>query len=100
MYKKSLIFLTVMLYMVFTMGMVFTEEGQASQSFKHIEITVYHGDTLWDIASQFKTNEEDTREVLNRIYQFNDLRGKAIKPGDKIMVPVQKHSGDIRVAGI
>ena len=100
MYKKSLIFMAVMLYMVFIMGMAFTEEGQASQSFRNIEVTVYHGDTLWDIAAHLKANDEDTREVLNRIYRFNDLRGKSIKPGDKIIVPVQKQFDNIKVAKI
>lgn len=99
MYKKSSIFLAVMFYVLFLMGVAFTEEGQARQHFKNVEVTVRHGDTLWDIASLCKAKNEDVREVLDRIYKVNDIRGRSIRPGEKIVVPAQKQIEVVALQG-
>lgn len=50
-------------------------------------VTVYHGDSLWTIAQQVAPGQ-DSRDVINRIMQINDLTSAQVQPGQVLEVPV------------
>lgn len=50
-------------------------------------ITVYHGDSLWSIAEQIAPGY-DSRDVINRIMQINDLTSAQVQPGQVLEVPI------------
>ena len=53
-------------------------------------ITVHTGDTLWDIASDWSSKEEDIREVILRIQKENNLTGSNLSVGQQLVIPVRK----------
>ena len=57
-------------------------------------VTVYSGDTMWDIASRWAEDDEDVRAVIYRICEANGLQNTDLQPGQKIMVPVRVHAGE------
>ncbi|HIY94166.1 MAG TPA: LysM peptidoglycan-binding domain-containing protein, partial [Candidatus Rothia avicola] len=54
-------------------------------------VTVVHGDTLWSIAADVAPGE-DSRDVINRIMQINDLTSAQLVPGQVLEVPVYTQS--------
>ena len=53
-------------------------------------ITVHTGDTLWDIASDWSSKDEDIREVILRIQKENKLTGSNLAVGQQLVIPVRK----------
>jgi nucleoid-associated protein YgaU len=78
---------------------VFFPFAAPSGTYEHIEITVLPGDTVWTISGEFAAAGEDVRAVVDRVYQQNKLdAGKAIQPGQKIVVPALKGSKGEKIA--
>ncbi|GAA4360657.1 LysM peptidoglycan-binding domain-containing protein [Paeniglutamicibacter cryotolerans] len=53
------------------------------------EVAVLAGDSLWGLAAEFAPNA-DRRTVIKEIIELNNLRGKALQPGQIINIPVQR----------
>ncbi|WP_374018796.1 LysM peptidoglycan-binding domain-containing protein [Paenibacillus thiaminolyticus] len=51
-------------------------------------VLVQPGDSLWEIATEYKPNGMDTREYIYKIIQLNDLRGHTLQSGIVIDVPI------------
>ena len=66
----------------------------ASEVYTTRTVTVYSGDTMWDIASHWAEDDEDVRAVIYRICEANGLASTDLQPGQKILVPVRVRSGD------
>ncbi|MDR3349265.1 MAG: LysM peptidoglycan-binding domain-containing protein [Acidaminococcales bacterium] len=67
--------------------------------FERVEIIVLPGDTVWAISAGFAAGGEDIRAVVERVYKENRLgAGDAIRPGQKITVPVLKGQAGGKVA--
>lgn len=60
---------------------------------REITYVVENNDTLWNIAAAFNINDEDPRELIYDIKEFNNI-GSTIYPGQTIIIPV-KSSIDI-----
>ena len=52
------------------------------------EIHILEGDTLWSIALENMSKEYDTRYLVYKLREFNDLESANIYPGDTIRVPI------------
>lgn len=67
--------------------------------YKNQLVTVHAGDTLWGIASVWSGQEEDVRDVINRIVVENKLPSStAIISGQKLIVPVRQDREQMQVA--
>lgn len=67
--------------------------------YKQQVVTVQAGDTLWGIASAWSSQEEDVRDVIDRIVVENKLASStAITSGQKLIVPVRQDRGRLLVA--
>ena len=77
---KKLTAIVMAVFLLYS-GYVFGTVSAADEIYTTRTVTVYSGDTMWDIASRWAEDDEDVRAV---IYQ----------PGQKIMVPVRVHAGD------
>lgn len=61
--------------------------GQADGTGVVEEYTVRQGDTVWSIAGQYASDEEDIRDVCQRIIEDNRLGKDAnVTPGQRIVI--------------
>jgi len=56
------------------------------------KVTVYSGDTLWDIACEYTEPSKDVRKLVKEICDLNDVSPGKIYPGQVLLVPVHSHS--------
>ena len=52
-----------------------------------IKIEVTAGDTVWDIAEHFKSDDTDTRKAVYEICQANDIPDGSIQSGMILTIP-------------
>ncbi len=86
----ALIIAGLLLYSGYVLGTV----SAAGEVYTTHTITVYSGDTMWDIASRWADDDEDVRAVIYRICEANGLANTDLQPGQKILVPVRVHNGE------
>lgn len=63
-------------------------ETTSPQMEQYVEVTVLPGETLWQIAGEYKTDRMDTRRMVDRIRTANDLTNAAVYPGQVLRVPI------------
>lgn len=51
------------------------------------EVEVCYGDTLWDIANTYKSDDTDIRRAVFEICKANDIEASDLEPGMVIQVP-------------
>ena len=51
------------------------------------QVEVAAGDTLWDIANDYKSNKTDTRYAIYQICKANDITAGDLQPGMIITIP-------------
>lgn len=83
-------FITILIIMtvvgfntIFGMNIV---SGESEKEYTTVEVIA--GQTLWDIASTYMSDDMDQREAVYMLQKENHLNSAAIKPGQKIKVPV------------
>jgi LysM repeat protein len=59
-----------------------------SSKVKYTSVTVYPGDTLWKIASEYNNDESDVRKVIYKIRKLNNLKSAVIIPGQELLIPL------------
>ena len=52
-----------------------------------VTVEVTAGDTVWDIAEHFKSDDTDTREAVYEICQANDIPDGSIQSGMILTIP-------------
>lgn len=65
-------------------------QAQASQHVSGVaveEVTVFAGDTLWDIAADNRP-DQDIVETMLQISEINELGDGTLRPGQQIVIPV------------
>ena len=62
--------------------------------YRNEQVYVVAGDTMWDIAAQYRRKDEDIREVVMRISQENKLLKGMLQPGQILQVPVRVQIND------
>lgn len=88
MFMKKLMMLIMATLLVYS-GYVLGNCAAADKVYTTRTVTVYSGDTMWDIASQWTEDGEDVRAVIYRICETNGLKTTDLQPGQKILVPVR-----------
>lgn len=84
-------FISIVLVLIISMIFLFTNlNGAHSVIFEedYKEIHILEGDTLWKIALENMSDEYDTRYLVYKLREFNDLESAKIYPGDTIKVPL------------
>lgn len=54
---------------------------------QYTQVEIVSGDTLWNIANTYKSNDSDTRRAVFEICKINDIEASDLKPGMVISVP-------------
>ncbi|WP_235941386.1 LysM peptidoglycan-binding domain-containing protein [Paenibacillus puerhi] len=58
-----------------------------SQPSSHVSIVVNSGDTLWGIASEYKSSNASIREYIYEIKKLNGLKDSSLRSGQKLLLP-------------
>lgn len=89
--KNFLILLTIVLVTgIGTIAM--GAQTQKTGEVYYESVLIHSGDTLWDIAAEYKTEGEDTERMVGKIQKLNQMRSTHIKAGERILVPVTKET--------
>jgi LysM repeat protein len=62
--------------------------SRADAAAKPQHITVESGDTIWDIASEYKPENTDIRKAVDEICQANDIQADELQAGQDLVIPV------------
>lgn len=53
-------------------------------------VVIRTGDTLWEIAREYKTENEKIEHMITHIMEVNGMRSENIRSGESIIVPIKK----------
>lgn len=67
-------------------------QTQKTQEVYYESVLIHSGDTLWDIASEYKTEGESTERMVGKIQKLNQMSSTQIRAGERILIPVTKES--------
>ena len=56
---------------------------------QYAQVEISYGDTLWDIANEYKSDNTDTRRAVYEICKANDIEAADLVPGMVISVPME-----------
>lgn len=78
----SIISITLLLFV--------TIPGKASnkKEVSYREYFVLKGDTVWSIASRFKTEKMDIRDYMYEIEKTNEIKNSKIYENNKLIIPI------------
>ena len=78
----SIISITLLLFV--------TIPGKASnkKEVSYREYFVLKGDTVWSIASRFKTEKMDIRDYMYEIEKTNEIKNSKIYKNNKLIIPI------------
>ena len=76
------LFVTIMIIGLFVSSLT----ASASSSDDYIIVIVNDGDTLWNIAQTYST-DNNIRRAIFEIEQMNDIRKSIIHPGQELKIP-------------
>ena len=79
------IFLLILVFVIIFVITVYANETARSDT-EYEQYIVAPGDTLWDIASEYK-KEKDIRTYLYKLKKINDIKTSEISIGMKIKLP-------------
>ena len=67
-----------------------TIPGKASnkKEVSYREYFVLKGDTVWSIASRFKTEKMDIRDYMYEIEKTNEIKNSKIYENNKLIIPI------------
>ncbi|MGM7724256.1 LysM peptidoglycan-binding domain-containing protein [uncultured Metabacillus sp.] len=90
--KKETIFYILAFFVVFiavTGALSFSGSNNRLDNFHQVKIE--EGDSLWSLAEQFHENANISKqEFVEWVQEKNDIYSSTIKPGDLVVVPVEK----------
>jgi len=91
--KKIIVVLILLLFVTWS-GYNAAAASFLGTPLKYHEIYVMDGDTLWQIAARYVTDQEDIRELIWQIRQINHLdKNASIYPGQKLKIPIRYQDG-------
>lgn len=78
--KNFLILLTVVLITgIGTIAM--GAQTQKTEEVYYESVLIHSGDTLWDIAAEYKADGEKTEHMVDKIQKLNQMRSEHIRAG-------------------
>lgn len=87
--KNTFLLLTMALILclgTFAMG---GQKGVQTKTYYEC-VQVEKGDTLWEIANEYKMDGEKTEHMMDAIMELNGMKNANIRSGESIIVPVTK----------
>ncbi|WP_058485482.1 cell division suppressor protein YneA [Defluviitalea phaphyphila] len=97
-FKKYRLFLLLVLFIcifqVFFIVVTYSFTEEKKQTYnpikKYKQVRIKKGDTLWDIAKEYKPENQSINQYINYIKEFNNMKSYDIYAGDNIIIPIYK----------
>lgn len=70
---------------IFVSGLIVNEAS--AKEVINTTVRIAYGDTLWDIANEYKSEDTDTRRAVYEICELNDIDASELKPDMSILIP-------------
>ena len=87
--KYVFIFITIIaVFSIVSISFGNTGSSNHIAHYKSIEVTT--GDTLWEIAQDYKQENVSIIEYVSIIKDFNNMKNDTIKIGQQIIIPIYK----------
>ena len=87
--KNTFVLLTMALILCLGTLAMGGEKGVQTKTYYEC-VQVQKGDTLWEIAAEYKMDGTDTEQMVDEILEVNGLNHTNIRAGESIIVPVTK----------
>lgn len=87
-YQKCMV-LTIVL-MLTGCGIVLGAEGKQKETIYYESVEIHWGDSLWSIAKKYRSEDETTEQMIEKIQALNNLKNENICAGESILVPIKK----------
>jgi hypothetical protein len=85
------IFLIVLTVTAFVMGgFLFGAEASGTAEPEFETVLIHAGDTVWGIADEYGSGDEDIRTYVKTICELNGIDQGMIYPGQTIRVPIRE----------
>ena len=65
------------------------QKGRETKTY-YKSVVIQKGDTIWDIAKEYKAEGQKTEQMVDAIYEVNGLKTANIRTGENIIVPVTR----------
>lgn len=88
--KKRFIIFLVAVFLTITLafnGLTNLSLAYGYEQGNYAEMTIIHGDTLWEIAKRNNPYNEDIRKIVHKIMEINDMKSANLKVGSVIKIP-------------
>lgn len=76
------------LFMLVGCGIVLGAEGKQKEVVYYESVEVHWGDSLWSIAKKYRSEEETTEQMVEKIWVLNGLKNENICAGERILIPI------------
>ncbi len=83
----SMVILTILFVSIFSL-ITNTYKVYAMKEVEYLEVIVNSGDTVWNIAKEYKNEKQDVRELVYIILEVNEIENSMIYEGQKIRIPI------------
>ena len=89
-FKKLLqvIVITILFMLIFTVAVKAFESPKTANNIEKEMVIIQAGDTLWQLATQYKPEKWDTRAFIHVIQKANDMENSVIQAGEVIAIPI------------
>lgn len=84
--------LTVILTILVTISfcvLVFGGEPQVERKVVYKQVEICAGDTLWDLAEEYKMADVKTEHMIDSIMTVNGMSSTNIKAGHSLLIPIE-----------
>ena len=80
------VFLLLTLALILCLG---AQKGRETKTY-YESVEIQRGDTIWDIAKEYKAEGQKTEQMVDAICEVNGLKTANIRTGENIIVPVTR----------
>ena len=87
--KNTFVLLTMALILCLGTLAMGGEKGVQTETYYEC-VQVQKGDTLWEIAAEYKMDGADIEQMVDEIMAVNGLKHTNVRAGESIIVPVTK----------
>lgn len=86
--KKGVVYIIILLF-VLNFTTILAKNKKQEDGVKFKEVQIEYGDTIWHIAKNNMSKDEDIRDYIYQIRKINNLDTANIYPGKVILVPIK-----------